>query len=110
MDPELSAVIHAAVGPVVLVEPGCCAAVDYPAIVEGRLDFSVYGRVRPWDHAVGVLLVEEAGGNGQCLDGRRYRPARDDGGLVVSANATTRRVISDPIAEAVRSQLAEGAG
>jgi fructose-1,6-bisphosphatase/inositol monophosphatase family enzyme len=101
MEPERSDVIHAAVGSVTLVEPCCCAAVDYPAIVEGRLDFSVYARVRPWDHAAGALLVEESGGHAWCFDGRRYRPARQDGGLVISANATTRRTLEAPIAAAV---------
>jgi fructose-1,6-bisphosphatase/inositol monophosphatase family enzyme len=104
MEPDRSDALHAAVGPVPLVEPCCCAAVDYPAIIEGRLDFSVYGRVRPWDHAAGALLVEEAGGHARCFDGRRYRPARRDGGLVISANETTRRAIEGPIAAAVRTR------
>lgn len=96
---ETAEKIRCALGEADLASPTLCAAVSYPAILEGRLAFSIYGRVRPWDHAAGVLLIEEAGGRAQCLDGRRYRPARDDAGLMVSGSVA----IHDSVGPAVIS-------
>ncbi|HRI98462.1 MAG TPA: inositol monophosphatase, partial [Nocardioides sp.] len=39
-----------------------CCGVDYPKLVEGEADYVVYRRAKPWDHAPGALLLEEAGG------------------------------------------------
>ena len=52
------------------------ACLEYPALAKGDKDFLIYGRLRPWDHLPGALLVEEAGGRvahlhtGQPLDAR----------------------------------------
>jgi len=71
------------------------AAVEYPLIAEGEEDFAVFGPTLPWDHAPGVLLVEEVGGVARRPDGRDYEPAGTDGGLLVAAGeeawATVRR-------------------
>ena len=53
-----------------------CAGADYLAIVTGIQDFALYWRTLPWDHAPGVLFVQEAGGAAQRLDGSPYRPAQ----------------------------------
>jgi len=50
------------------------AAGDYVELVRGTLDFSLYQRTLPWDHAAGVLLYAEAGGYSARLDGTAYRP------------------------------------
>ncbi len=63
-----------------------CAGVDYPAVAENASEFIVYWRVLPWDHTPGVLLIEEAGGCVERLDGSRYRPSMTDSGLIVGAN------------------------
>lgn len=58
------------------VEQGAmCAGVDYPRLVEGELDFVLYQRSLPWDHAPGSLLLTEAGGVARHLDGVPYRPS-----------------------------------
>jgi fructose-1,6-bisphosphatase/inositol monophosphatase family enzyme len=54
-----------------------CAGQEYLALLEGRLDFAIYHRVMPWDHAPGALLVAEAGGETRRLDGERYEAAAD---------------------------------
>jgi fructose-1,6-bisphosphatase/inositol monophosphatase family enzyme len=67
-----------------------CAGADYPAIVTGIQDFTLYWRTLPWDHAPGVLFVCEAGGAAQRLDGSPYRPAEHARpGLLVARNIAT---------------------
>lgn len=71
------------------ITPGRNAAgVEYPDVAEGALDFILYWRTLPWDHAPGSLLVTEAGGVSARLDGTPYRPeapgCRD--GLLVAAD------------------------
>lgn len=65
------------------------AAVEYPLIAEGEQDFALFGRTLPWDHAPGVLLVEEAGGVARRPDGSPYRPADTSGNLLVAADEAT---------------------
>jgi len=63
-----------------------CTAVDYPDIVAGRSDFALYWRTLPWDHAPGVLFLQEAGGHVARLDGSPYRPADPGEGLLAAAD------------------------
>lgn len=49
-----------------------CAAEQYPRLVLGQNDVSVFARTLPWDHAAGTLFVNEAGGCCQRLDGSPY--------------------------------------
>jgi fructose-1,6-bisphosphatase/inositol monophosphatase family enzyme len=65
------------------------AAVEYPLLAEGDQDFALFGRTLPWDHAPGVLLVEEAGGVARRPDGRPYLPAETSGRLLVAADEAT---------------------
>lgn len=40
-----------------------CTGQEYLAMAQGRLDFVRYGlRLKPWDHAAGILIHAEAGG------------------------------------------------
>ena len=71
------------------------AAIEYPLIAEGEQDFALFGRTLPWDHAPGVLLVEEAGGVGRRPDGTPYRPAEQSGNLLVAADEATWHVVRD---------------
>lgn len=50
-----------------------CAGQDYLAQVEGRRQFALYRRLWPWDHAPGVLILREAGGMADRIDGTPYR-------------------------------------
>lgn len=56
-----------------LVDIPRCAAEQYPRLVLGQNDVSVFARTLPWDHAAGCLFLNEAGGRCQRLDGSRYR-------------------------------------
>jgi fructose-1,6-bisphosphatase/inositol monophosphatase family enzyme len=66
-----------------------CAGYEYPAVVLDEQQFVVFWRVLPWDHAPGVLLVEEAGGVAWRLDGTPYVPADPRPGLLVAQNQHT---------------------
>jgi fructose-1,6-bisphosphatase/inositol monophosphatase family enzyme len=55
-----------------LVDIPRCAAEQYPRLVLGQNDVSVFARTLPWDHAAGMLFVNEAGGCCQRLDGTPY--------------------------------------
>jgi fructose-1,6-bisphosphatase/inositol monophosphatase family enzyme len=67
-----------------------CAGFDYPAVANGLLDFALYWRTLPWDHAPGVLFLQEAGGRAARLDGSSYSVADHAGtGLLVARNKDT---------------------
>jgi fructose-1,6-bisphosphatase/inositol monophosphatase family enzyme len=52
-----------------------CAGDEYPLVALGARHFALYWRTLVWDHAPGVLLLQEAGGVAARFDGARYRPA-----------------------------------
>ena len=56
-----------------LVDIPRCAAEQYPRLVLGVNDCSIFERTLAWDHAAGVLYVNEAGGKAARPDGRPYR-------------------------------------
>jgi fructose-1,6-bisphosphatase/inositol monophosphatase family enzyme len=56
-----------------LVDIPRCAAEQYPRLVLGVNDVSIFERTLAWDHAPGVLFVNEAGGKAARPDGRPYR-------------------------------------
>ena len=50
-----------------------CAAEQYPRLALGENDLSIFERTLPWDHAAGVLWLNEAGGKAARPDGSAYR-------------------------------------
>jgi fructose-1,6-bisphosphatase/inositol monophosphatase family enzyme len=60
------------------------AAHDYLDLLEGRCQFAHYLRMKPWDHAAGVLMQLEAGGYAALCDGRAYSPALCEGHLLMA--------------------------
>lgn len=66
------------------------AAHDYMALAEGRLDFRLFRLLNPWDHAAGVLMVEEAGGYVRLLSGGPYAPVfHAEDALLIASDAAT---------------------
>jgi len=59
---------------VVFAESPQCAASEYTAIARGERDFALYYRLHPWDHAPGVLILQEAGGVAEHPAGGAYSP------------------------------------
>jgi fructose-1,6-bisphosphatase/inositol monophosphatase family enzyme len=63
-----------------------CAGVVYPLLAEGDIDFVLFWRTLPWDHAPGVLLAEEAGVTVGRLDRTPYYPTQTSVGLLAAAD------------------------
>ena len=61
-----------------------CAGGEYPLVASGVLDFALYWRTLVWDHAPGILIIEEAGGKAARLDGTPYRPSQPNGGILLA--------------------------
>lgn len=74
-------------------QPDYAACVEYPAIARGDKDFVLYGRLRPWDHAPGCLILEELGGVCALTSGERYRPALHTGPLIAARSSAVHRAI-----------------
>lgn len=56
-----------------LVDIPYCAAEQYPRLALGVNDVSIFERTLAWDHAAGVLWLNEAGGKAARPDGSPYR-------------------------------------
>jgi fructose-1,6-bisphosphatase/inositol monophosphatase family enzyme len=83
-----------------LVDIPRCAAEQYPRLVLGVNDVSIFERTLAWDHAAGVLFVNEAGGKAARLDGRPYRV--DEAhlpGLIGAANERLWDDLADRLAQ-----------
>jgi fructose-1,6-bisphosphatase/inositol monophosphatase family enzyme len=66
-----------------------CCGVDYPKLIEGAVDFLLYGRNSPWDHSPGSLMVAEAGGHVGHPGGERYTPRSVVPGIIVASDRAT---------------------
>ncbi len=87
--PEVHAIVDQQIRrfPTLADEGSGSAATAYASLLEGTLDFGLYWRTEPWDHAPGTFLVAIAGGSSAHLDGNPYAPGDDRTGLLV----TTRK-------------------
>ena len=56
-----------------LVDIPRCAAEQYPRLALAQNDVSIFERTLAWDHAAGVLFLNEAGGKAARPDGSPYR-------------------------------------
>lgn len=63
-----------------------CAAEQYPRLALGVNDLSVFERTLAWDHAAGVLFLNEAGGKAAREDGSPYRVDDHRRGLIAAAS------------------------
>jgi fructose-1,6-bisphosphatase/inositol monophosphatase family enzyme len=63
-----------------------CAAEQYPRLALGVNDLSVFVRTLAWDHAAGVLFLNEAGGKAARVDGTPYRVDDNRRGMIAAAS------------------------
>ncbi|MFD7815291.1 inositol monophosphatase family protein [Streptomyces sp. NPDC059785] len=79
------------------VRPRPCgsAGLEYLAVARGELDATAFSWEAAWDHAAGLLLVEEAGGAHLTLTGEPFRITGGNALPFTAARdaATARRVI-----------------
>jgi fructose-1,6-bisphosphatase/inositol monophosphatase family enzyme len=82
-----------------------CAGAEYPAILRGERDFTIFWRSLPWDHAPGTLFLEEAGGVVRRPDGAPNQVASDGS---VSSSREPRR--SSTVCSPLSASRRVGAG
>lgn len=76
MDPAKREMVKMRIAPHYrIVDIPRCAAEQYPRLVLGQNDISLFERTLPWDHAAGILFLNEAGGKAARPDGSPYRVA-----------------------------------
>ena len=63
-----------------------CAAEQSPRLVLGENDLSLFERTLAWDHAAGVLWLNEAGGKAARFDGSPYRTDSRAKGMIGAAS------------------------
>ena len=78
-----------------------CAAIEYTDVASAARDFIVYYRLLPWDHAAPALVVTEAGGRVEHLDGSAYTPRSAHQVTVVARDEATARYVRTAIAARV---------
>lgn len=61
-----------------------CAGHEYRYAAAGYAHFMMYGKLMPWDHLAGALMMEEAGAHVARFDGEPYLPHHRDGGLLIA--------------------------
>jgi fructose-1,6-bisphosphatase/inositol monophosphatase family enzyme len=63
-----------------------CAGHEYRFAAGGNVHFLMYGKLMPWDHVGGALIMQEAGAHVAKFDGSPYRPSDISGGLLVASD------------------------
>lgn len=96
-EPARQAAVLAALGHFTTVPIPRCAAEQYPRMILGVNDVTIFERTHPWDHAAGVLCLIEAGGQATRFDGSPYRVDDDRRGLVVAATPTLWESAATPL-------------
>ncbi len=88
LTPEQSAIVDAKIAPhYTLVDIPRCAAEQYPRLALGENDVSSFKRTLAWDHAAGVLWLNEAGGKAARHDGSDYRVDEADKPGLIGASS-----------------------
>jgi len=77
------------------IETYLCCAHEYMDILQGESFFSMYSRIRPWDHLTGAMMLREAGGYVRKWDGSNYEAGDQRGGLICTDTEETWQNIYD---------------
>jgi fructose-1,6-bisphosphatase/inositol monophosphatase family enzyme len=70
-----------------------CSALEYSMVAQGRAHFTLHSHSLPWDHAAGILIVREAGGLADFLDGTAYDPRIPDRPVFATASRAAWDVV-----------------
>jgi fructose-1,6-bisphosphatase/inositol monophosphatase family enzyme len=75
-----------------------CAGRVYVGLAEGALDGALFWRTKPWDHAMGTLILREAGGAEGFADGSPYKSTRQGRtGLIAASGPETWKTLRDKL-------------
>ena len=78
--------------------PMYCSAWEYMRLCFNEMDFCLFTRLMPWDHAPGSLIYTEAGGISRCIDGEDYTPADfDKKGLLLAPDEASWKTLHDTL-------------
>ncbi|MFG2309989.1 inositol monophosphatase family protein [Streptomyces sp. NPDC048566] len=93
----------------VVARPCGSAGLEYLAVARGELDATAFSWEAAWDHAAGLLLVEEAGGAHLTVGGEPFRVTGGNALPFTAARdeATARRVVE--LLAASSGRVASGA-
>ncbi len=69
-----------------VVRSNFACAFDYPAVLEGDIDFMTYTSIHPWDHLAGSLMLTETGGVSRTFDGISYTVLSRGRGLLIAGD------------------------
>jgi fructose-1,6-bisphosphatase/inositol monophosphatase family enzyme len=83
--------------------PVAAAGVAYPMAATGALDYALYWRTLPWDHAPGALLAQAAGLTVRRLDGTPYRPLDRRFGLLTAATPDVWDVVRGALPQSLEN-------
>jgi len=72
------------------IEPKMCCAHEYLDILDGKAHFSLYSRIRAWDHLAGAMMLQEAGGDVRKWNGSIHKPSDQRGGIICAPNDEIR--------------------
>lgn len=88
-----------------------CAGMEYIDILAGRSHFSFYRWTKPWDHAAGALMIQEAGGVADRHDGQPYSPAQPlNAGILTAPDRARWQELRTLFTEAAAPLLERGRG
>ena len=74
--------------------PLYCSAWEYMRLCFNEMNFCLFTRLMPWDHAPGSLIYTEAGGISRCIDGEDYTPADfDKKGLLLAPDEASWKAL-----------------
>ena len=63
-----------------------CACHEYRTMAFGFVDFMLTAKLMPWDHAAGIMILQEAGGYAALLDGTPYNPTIHQGRMIAASS------------------------
>ncbi len=76
---------------------------EYRIQALGGSDFCLNGMLNVWDHAAGVLILQEAGGTARLLDGTEYHPTMKQGRLLTARTETLWTALAETFNAAIRA-------
>ncbi|MGF1683247.1 inositol monophosphatase family protein [Photobacterium minamisatsumaniensis] len=66
-----------------------CSCFEYRLLATSSFSFVLTSSLKPWDHAAGQLVHQEAGGYSALLDGQEYKPTLSHGNLLLAPDKQT---------------------
>lgn len=98
LDPDIRAEVERTMGAFASNEQLYCSGLTYVRLATGALDHAVYWRANPWDHAMGALIVAEAGGRTAYFDEVPYVPdAGGKRGIISVASKANWQIVRDTL-------------